>query len=126
MGTFQVTVEVAASPEGPFEPIEALVGSGSTLALLPRAQLERLGVAVAEVQTLIHADGSKHEHEVGKAWLRLGDEAELVPVVFGGDEAEPQLGGMTLTALRLEVDGATETLRPLTLYLPGIRLVEQP
>ena len=44
MGTFNVTIEVAAGPEGPFEPIDAIVGLGSTLySFVPSSILQTPG-----------------------------------------------------------------------------------
>jgi predicted aspartyl protease len=46
VGTFQVQLEVAGPARDRFEPVEALVDTGSTYTVLPKQLLHELGVAV--------------------------------------------------------------------------------
>ncbi len=48
MGTFSVTIEVG-DPQGQrYEPVEAIVDTGSSYTMLPAALLQRLGVEPTE------------------------------------------------------------------------------
>lgn len=120
MGTFHVTIEVAASAEGPFEPVEALVEVRSSYAVLSRPLLERLSVIARETRTFIVPDGSKQEREVGTVWLRLDADVRPSVVVFGDIDASPLLGLVTLSELGVEIDPAGQRLVPATAYLPGL------
>jgi len=44
VGTFFQTTEIAASPNGPFESLEALVDTEATYTYIPRPFLERLRI----------------------------------------------------------------------------------
>ena len=46
MGTFQVRLEIAGPSRERFEPVEALVDTGSTYTVLPRSLLQELGIPV--------------------------------------------------------------------------------
>ena len=120
MGTFRATIEVAASAEGPFEPVDALVDSGATYTLLPSALLERIGVPRARKRTFVIADGSVHELDMGLAWVRLRGEESPSWVVFGPDSAEPLLGAVTLEEFTLGIDPVRGELVPMNGYLVGL------
>ena len=119
MGTFRTTIEVAASADGPFEAIDALVDSGATYAL-PSALLEMIGVARARKRTFVIAHGSVHELEMGLAWVRLRGEESPSWVVFGPDSAEPLLGAVTLEEFTLGIDPVRGELIRLNGYLVGL------
>lgn len=55
--TFKHSVQVAATEAGPFLPVDALVDTGATYSLLPRALLEELGVAPHDQAEFALADG---------------------------------------------------------------------
>lgn len=127
MGTFNLTIEVAAGPDSPGERIDALAGTGQMYSFVPAAILRRLGVEPTDRRTFIYPDGVRVERDIGWPVVRIEGCARAHPslVVFGDDDSEPLLGTLTLTMCGLEVDPEGDELVPLTAYLPGIR-VEAP
>ncbi|MCY4616714.1 MAG: hypothetical protein OXC71_10050 [Chloroflexi bacterium] len=124
MGTFNVTIEVAGGPDGPFEAVEALAGNGQLYSSMPASLLRRLGVEPTDRRTFVTADGRSAERDIGWPAVRLGGHERARPtlVVFAGDDDAILLGNLTLTMVGLEVDPERAELVPLTAYLPGIRL----
>ena len=121
MGTFNVTVEVAAGPDGPFESLEALVDTGATYTLAPAPLLRRLGVEPIDLITFIIADGSRMQQEIGEATIRLDGRVRTTLVVFGDEGANTLLGAYTLEAFALGVDPRNRRLIPVDGYLVGLR-----
>ena len=121
MGTFNVTVEVAAGPDGPFERLEALVDTGATYTLAPAPLLRQLGVEPIDRITFIIADGSRMQQEIGEAVIRLDGRQRTTLVVFGDEGANTLLGAYTLEAFSLGVDPRNRRLVPVDGYLVGLR-----
>ena len=121
MGTFNVTVEVAAGPDGPFESLEALVDTGATYTLAPAPLLRQLGVEPIDHITFIIADGSRMQQEIGEAVIRLDGRQRTTLVVFGDEGANTLLGAYTLEAFSLGVDPRNRRLVPVDGYLVGLR-----
>ena len=121
MGTFNVTVEVAAGPDGPFESLEALVDTGATYTLAPAPLLRQLGVEPIDRITFIIADGSRMQQEIGEAVIRLDGRQRTTLVVFGDEGANTLLGAYTLEAFSLGVDPRNRRLVPVDGYLVGLR-----
>ena len=113
MGTFTVTIEVAAGPDGPFEPIDAMVDTGATFTVAPASVLQRLGVEVTRRVGFVLADGTRIERDAGWMVVRLDGQEEPSPVVFGEEEAPALLGAVTLEVLLLGVDPVNERLVPV-------------
>ena len=121
MGTFTTRIGVAASADGPFEELEALVDSGATYTLLPTSQLRRLGVEPVDREAFLLADGRRIEREVGQVWVRIGDRVRMSVVVFGPDEGQPLLGAVTLEEFALGIDTLRRELIRVPGYLVGLR-----
>lgn len=115
MGTFQVQLEVAGPARDRFEPVEALVDTGSTYTVLPKQLLHELGVAVEYSARFVLADGSEVERELGRAWVRFEGREQFTLVVFG-DHA--LLGAVTLEEFLLAPDPVGGRLVPV----PGLML----
>jgi clan AA aspartic protease len=124
MGTFRHRIELAATPEGPFEAIDALVDSGATYALVPRSMLERLGVQAVDRQTFVIADGNRIERDVGQATVRIDGRSRASVVIFGDEGVDPLLGAVTLEEFGLRVDPIARRLIPVPGYLVGFGLGE--
>ena len=126
MGTFPVTIEIAASEDGPFESLDTIAGSGQMVTCVPSAVLQRLGVEATERQTVIMPDGSREERRIGEPVVRLGDDDRAHPtlVIFGEEGDTTLLGDLTLAAFVLKADPDREELVPLTVYLPSMWPVE--
>ncbi|MYB41244.1 MAG: hypothetical protein F4X76_03445 [Chloroflexi bacterium] len=122
MGTFNVTVEVAAGPDGPFESMEAMVDTGATFTVAPASTLHRLGVEPTRRIRFALADGSRVERDAGWMVIRVGGIESPSPVVFGEDDGGLVLGSVTLTTLGLHADLVRQQLVPALACLPGIVL----
>lgn len=116
MGTFRVTLRIG-DPQGQrFETVEALVDTGATYTVAPRSLLERLGVKPHTRAIFVLADDRKVEYEIGRTWVQLDSQTEIVLVVFGDEGTEPLLGAFTLEAFRLAPDPVSQSLIPV----PGL------
>ena len=110
VGTFQVQLEVGGPGRDRFEPVDALVDTGSTYTVLPRALLRELGVSVNSRARFVLADGSEVERDLGRAWVRFEDREQYTLVVFGDD---PLLGAVTLEEFLLAPDPVARRLVPV-------------
>ena len=122
MGTFNVTIEVAARSDGPFEALDARVDSDATFTRAPSALLRRLGIEPRERREFLTANGKRVECDVGWAVLRIGEEECTTLAIFGEDHDGAVLGSVTLTTLGLQADAVQQRLVPAPAYLPGIVL----
>jgi clan AA aspartic protease len=114
VGTFRVRIEVGDADGGRFEPIEALVDTGATYTVLPRALLRELGVVPHTRAPYVVADGREIELEIGRAWIRIDGRQEYSLVVFGDSAL---LGAVTLEELRLAPDHVSKRLVPVPALL---------
>jgi len=115
VGTFQVQLEVAGPSRERFEPVEALVDTGSTYTVLPRSLLQELGIPVDRQARFVLADGTEVERDLGRAWVRFESREEFTLVVFG-DHA--LLGAVTLEEFLLAPDPSSGQLVPV----PGLMM----
>ena len=84
--TFTVSVEVSNSNTGLSQTVEALVGGGSAIAVMPASLLHRLGIEPEETMHFRTQDGGRTEFPVGHAWFSVqGAEGEAM-VVFGPED----------------------------------------
>ena len=119
MGPFNVTIEVGDPSGQRLETIEALVDTGATYTVLPRALLDRLGVQPHRRSTFELGDGTQIQLDMGRALVRIGQTQEMTLVVFGNDAASPILGAFTLEGLLLGVDPVNQHLVPVNALLMG-------
>jgi aspartyl protease family protein len=118
MGTFYVEVEIGDPDGRRYDRVEALVDTGATYTSVPRPLLDELGVVAHERALFVLADGRYVEREVGRAWVRVGDRAEITLVVFADAGSAPLLGAYALEGLRLAADPVGRRLVPV----PGLLL----
>ena len=71
MGTFRVELEVGDPYGKRFEPVNALVDSGSTYTFLPSTLLYGLGVKPDRTMAFRLADGSRIIRHIGYTWAKL-------------------------------------------------------
>jgi aspartyl protease family protein len=109
MGTFRVKIGVGAE-RGRYESVDVLVDTGATYTVLPRGLLHDLGVVPHTRAPFVIADGSQIELEVGRAWIRIGDQEEPSRVVFGDTAL---LGAVTLEEFLLAPDPVGQRLVPV-------------
>ena len=114
MTTFSVPIEVGASPDGPFERVEAAVDTGAFYSWFPRPLLERLGIGPHATRSFVLATGEEILRDAGRAWIRISDQREMTIVVFGDERSEPLLGAVTLEEFALAADPVNERLVPST------------
>ena len=112
MGTFSANIEIGSPDGSRFETVNALVDTGSSLTAIPAPILHRLGVTPHRKNIFELADGREIERDVGRAWLRIGQQSEITLVMFADAETEPLLGAISLQELGLAVDSPTERLIP--------------
>jgi clan AA aspartic protease len=102
MGTFGISVEVAAITNGQSTVVEALVDMGATHSVFSAALLNQLGVNPTSSKRFTLADERKVEYEVGQAAVRIGNEQWIVPVIVGPNDDAAILGATTLETFGLD------------------------
>ena len=117
MGTFSQTIEIAATPNGPFECLEALVDTGATYTYIPRRVLERLGITPWERQPFVLADGRRVEYEISQVRVRIDGRERFTICIFGDEGSTPLLGTVTLEEFGLSVDPINKQLTPVPGFL---------
>jgi predicted aspartyl protease len=110
MGTFRALIEIGDPNRERFVPVEALVDTGSTYTVLPRALLRELGVAVDRRAPFVLADGTEVDRGIGRTWVRFDGREEFTLVVFGDDAL---LGAVTLEEFLLAPDPSSRRLVPV-------------
>ena len=116
MGTFHVDVEIG-DPEGRrYEPVEALVDTGSTYTSVPRPLLEALGIVPHSRAWFRLADGHHVERAIGYASIKIGGSTAITIVVFADADSPILLGAYALEGLLLAPDPVGRRLIPM----PGL------
>jgi len=116
VGDFRVSIQIARAKGERFEPLRALVDTGSTFTWVPRDVLERLGVVPEEDWPFILADGREVQYPVAWISIRLGERVQPTIAVFGESGSEPILGVVTLEEFRLAADVVNRRL----VSVPGL------
>ena len=121
---FRVSVRLANSQTGLGETVDALVGGGAAIAVMPSSLLHRLGIEPERAMYFRADDGGRVEFPVGHAYFSV-DGAEGEALVVFGPEDRCELGSNTLSDLLLEPDPTAQTLFPVMGLglLPGVFLV---
>jgi clan AA aspartic protease len=110
MGIFSVRIEIGDPQSIRFEPVDALVDTGSTNTAVPGSLLRRLGVAPQYRDQFELADNSVVELEVGRTWVKINGRQEFTQVVFAEEGTEPLLGMITLEEMGLGIDPIRQEL----------------
>ena len=111
MGTFSANIAIGSPDGSRFETVNALVDTGSSLTAIPAPILRRLGVTPHRKNAFELADGREIERDVGRTWIRIGQQSEIT-LVMSDAETEPLLGAISLQELGLAVDSPNERLIP--------------
>jgi len=117
MGTFFQTIEIAASPSGPFQSVDALVDTGASYTWLPSPMLLHLGLAPLFKRQFVLADGITIERDVTQIVVRLEGRTLFTVCILGDDGSTPLLGAVTLEEFGLSVDPVNERLIPVPGFL---------
>lgn len=122
--TFTVPVEISCPQSGLSETVNALVGGGASVAVMPSSLLHRLGIEPDRTMHFRRDDGGRVELPLGHARFSV-DGAEGEAMVVFGPEDRCELGTDTLSALLLEPDPTAQTLFPVVGLglLPGVFFV---
>ncbi len=120
MTTFNVTVEVGQTMEGPFERLQALVDTGAFYTWVPASVLRNVAISPHGERQFVLANGEEITRDVGRAWIRIDGRMEVTIVVFGDEGSEPLLGAVTLEEFALAADPVNQRLMPVP-RLPMLR-----
>jgi len=112
-----VTIRNPADPNRFWEGL-FLVDTGATDCLVPRRQLDAIGLAPKGSRTYELADGSEVKLDVAGAEIEFMGDWTIGTVIYGEDDAEPILGVTALESVGIEVDPKNQRLK----RLPAVRL----
>lgn len=97
-----------------------LVDTGAIDTLVPRPQLEAIGLAPRRQRTYETADGRRIKMDVTAGEIEVLGELTAGLIIFGEADAEPLLGVTALESAGIEVDPLNQQLKKL----PSVRLKE--
>jgi predicted aspartyl protease len=114
MGTFRKRIELAATPDGRFRNIYALVDTGSLYTWVPGRTLRDMGIEPTRTRRFRMANGKEEDRDTAEAVLRIDGQVIHTIVVFG-EETEKRkdltlLGAYALEGLALAVDPVNKRL----------------
>lgn len=107
--------------ENPREPKKSLerrflVDSGATYSVVPKDELEKLGVLPIDKQRFLLANGEEVEKKIGEARFTWRGKSRTAPVIFG-DADVYLLGATTLENLGVILDPLSREIKPLPMLL---------
>ena len=119
MGATHVTVTIRnpAEPERVWEGL-FLVDTGATDCLVPRPNLEAIGLTPKGSRAYELADGSELQLDITTADIEFMGETTAGAIIYGEPGVEPLLGVTALESVGVEVDPANQRLKKL----PTVRL----
>jgi clan AA aspartic protease len=119
MGVTQVTVTIRnpAEPERSWDGL-FLVDTGAVDCLVPRPQLEAIGLKPKGQRTYELADGSEIKMDITIGQIEFMGEVVGGTIIFGDAGAEPILGVTALESVGIEVDPLNQRLK----RMPAVRL----
>jgi clan AA aspartic protease len=118
MGLTYVAVKVA-NPADPSRSLEEkfMVDSGAVYSLVPRRELDQIGILPHSKRTFILANGERVDREVGTAIFEYQGRRGDSLVIFGEEGDSPLLGATTLEGFGLILDPFRRELKPLPMVL---------
>ncbi|HPD15427.1 MAG TPA: retroviral-like aspartic protease family protein [Planctomycetota bacterium] len=122
MGLTNVEAKVA----NPFHParhktLRFLVDSGAVYSVIPRAELERLGIEATGERTFFLANGVPIRRQVGEARITFEGQTATCVVLFGEEGDSALLGVTTLENLGLIFDPLRQKIMPLPMLIADVR-----
>ncbi len=119
MGATHVMVAIRnpAEPERVWEGL-FLVDTGATDCLVPRPNLEAIGLTPKGSRAYELADGSELRLDITTADIEFMGETTAGAIIYGDPGVEPLLGVTALESVGVEVDPANQRLKKL----PTVRL----
>ena len=113
MGIFKQRIELAATAEGPWRGLYALVDTGSVYTWVPGRVLRELGLLPTEEFDFVLANGERVPRGRAEAMIRLNGRTMHTLCVFGEDNDQTLLGAYTLEGFALAVDPVGKKLIPM-------------
>jgi len=98
-----------------------LVDSGAVYTVIPRAELESLGIRPTRERTFYLANGQPVRREMGEARITFRDESATCVVLFGEEGDKNLLGVTTLENLGLIFDPMRQEIMSLPMLIAQIR-----
>ena len=119
MGATHVTVTIRnpAAPERTWQSL-FLVDTGATDSLVPRDELESIGLKAKGRRSYELADGSELQMDITTADIEFMGEIVGGTIIMGDPGTEPILGVTALESVGIDVDPRNQTLK----RLPAVRL----
>lgn len=119
MGATHVTVTIRnpAAPERTWQSL-FLVDTGATDSLVPRDELESIGLKAKGRRSYELADGSELQLDITTADIEFMGEIVGGTIIMGAPGTEPILGVTALESVGIDVDPRNQTLK----RLPAVRL----
>ena len=119
MGVIRVTVTIRnpAAPEQAWESL-FLVDTGAIDSLVPRDQLELIGLRPKAQRTYELADGSEIKMDITTGDIEFMGEIVGGTIIFGDPGIEPILGVTALESVGIDIDPRNQKLK----RMPAIRL----
>ncbi len=111
-----VTIRNPADPQRSWTG-KFLVDTGAFDSLVPRGQLDAIGLRPKGHREYVLADGNKVAFDITTADLEFKGEVVGGTIVYGGENAEPLLGVTALESGGFEVDPRNEDLKRLPAIL---------
>jgi clan AA aspartic protease len=110
----------------PFDPsrrttLGFLVDSGAVYSVIPRAELEQLGIEPTGERTFFLANGEPVRRTVGEARVTFQGQTATCVVLFGEEGDTTLLGVTTLENLGLIFDPLRQKIMPLPMLLADVR-----
>ncbi len=97
--------------------VDFIIDSGAVYSLVPKKDLEKLGLEPYREVEFVLADGTKISRKAGDAYFEYNEEGGSAPVIFGEDGDEPLLGATTLESIGLVLNPFTRELYPMRMML---------
>jgi Predicted aspartyl protease len=116
MGYVWVTVKVGSEDGSRVIEARALVDTGATLTVVPRAIANELGLRVTG-RSRVETGAGVIEVDRSRALIEIEGRSEVVPVLISDIIDKVLIGVTTLEVLELEVDPETGRLRERALLL---------
>jgi predicted aspartyl protease len=114
MGYTHIKMRLKKSYESEkFKEERLLVDSGAIYTVVPREDLQELGIVAHSEEEFELADGELIRRKVGDAYFEYGEKRGSAPVIFGEEGDSKLLGILTLEALGFILDPLKREIKPL-------------
>lgn len=97
--------------------VDFMIDSGDVNSLVPKGQLEKLGMVPYKTVDFFLADGTKITRSVGDAYFEYQGEGGAAPVIFGEEGDEPLLGATALESCGLVLNPFKRELYPMRMSM---------